>query len=37
MEILFKLKKGEKVEPVTIAGLDVVTKENVDKFLAGTK
>lgn len=33
MEILVKLKKGEKVDPVTIAGLDVVTKENVDKFL----
>ena len=33
MDILLKLKKGEKVEPVTIAGLDVVTKENVDKFL----
>jgi ribose transport system substrate-binding protein len=33
MDILLKLKKGEKVETVTIAGLDVVTKENVDKFL----
>ena len=37
MEMLYKLKKGEKVEPVTIAGLDVVTKENVDKFLAASK
>ena len=33
MEILSKLKKGEKVETVTIAGLDVVTKDNVDKFM----
>ena len=33
MDILLKLKKGEKVDPVTIAGLDIVTKENVDKFL----
>jgi len=33
MDILLKLKKGEKVDPVNIAGLDVVTKDNVDKFL----
>lgn len=33
MDILLKLKKGEKVDEVTIAGLDVVTKDNVDKFL----
>ena len=33
MDILLKLKKGEKVDAVNIAGLDVVTKENVDKFL----
>ena len=33
MDILLKLKKGEKVDPVNIAGLDVVTKANVDKFL----
>ena len=26
MDMLLKLKKGEKVDPVTIAGLDVVTK-----------
>ncbi len=33
MDVLLKLKKGEKVDPVTIVGLDVVTKANVDKFL----
>ena len=33
MDVLLKLKKGEKVDPVTIVGLDVVTKDNVDKFL----
>jgi ribose transport system substrate-binding protein len=33
MDVLNWLKKGEKVEPVTIVGLDVVTKENADKFL----
>ncbi len=33
MDVLDWLKKGEKVEPVTIVGLDVVTKDNVDKFL----
>jgi ribose transport system substrate-binding protein len=33
MDVLLKLKKGEKVDPITIVGLDVVTKENVDKFL----
>ena len=33
MDILIKLKKGEKVDAVTIAGLDIVTKENVDKFM----
>jgi ribose transport system substrate-binding protein len=33
MDILMKLKKGEKVPTVTLAGLDVVTKANVDKFL----
>jgi ribose transport system substrate-binding protein len=37
MDILLKLKKGEKVPPVTIAGLDVVTKDNVDKFLSPSK
>ena len=33
MDVLLKLKKGETVDPVTIVGLDVVTKDNVDKFL----
>ena len=33
MDVLLKLKKGEKVDPITIVGLDVVTKDNVDKFL----
>jgi ribose transport system substrate-binding protein len=33
MDMLQKLKKGEAVDPVNIAGLDVVTKDNVDKFL----
>jgi ribose transport system substrate-binding protein len=33
MDVLLKLKKGEKVDPVTIVGLDIVTKDNVDKFL----
>jgi len=33
MDILVKLKKGEKVDASTIVGLDVVTKDNVDKFM----
>jgi ribose transport system substrate-binding protein len=33
MDILLKLKKGEKVDAVNMVGLDVVTKDNVDKFL----
>lgn len=37
MDMLLALKKGEKVDPVTIAGLDVVTKDNVDKFLSPSK
>ena len=37
MDILMALKKGEKVPTVTKAGLDIVTKDNVDKFLAASK
>ncbi len=37
MDVLLALKKGEKVPPVTIVGLDVVTKDNVDKFLSPAK
>ena len=33
MDILAKLKKGETVPTINIAGLDVVTKDNVDQFL----
>ena len=33
MDILLKLKNGEKVPVINISGLDVVTKDNVDKFL----
>ena len=33
MDMLVKLKKGETVPPVNVVGLDVVTKDNVDKFL----
>ena len=33
MDVLVKLKKGEQVEKSIIVGLDVVTKDNVDKFL----
>ena len=33
MDLLVSLKKGEKVPVSNKAGLDVVTKDNVDKFL----
>ena len=33
MDLLLSLKKGEKVPVINKAGLDVVTKDNVDKFL----
>lgn len=33
MDLLVKLKKGETVPAVNMVGLDVVTKDNVDKFL----
>ena len=33
MDILMKLKKGESVPVINMVGLDVVTKDNVDKFL----
>lgn len=33
MDILLALKKGDKVEPITYVGLDVVTKDNVAQFL----
>ena len=33
MDMLLALKKGEKVPAVNMVGLDVVTKDNVDKFL----
>ena len=37
MDLLLALKKGEKVAPVTMVGLDIVTKDNVDKFLSASK
>ena len=37
MDLLLALKKGEKVPVVTSVGLDVVTKDNVDKFLTASK
>jgi ribose transport system substrate-binding protein len=37
MDILFALKKGEKVPAVNLVGLDVVTKDNLDKFIASKK
>ena len=33
MDLLAQLKKGETVPVVNKVGLDVVTKDNVDKFL----
>ena len=33
MDLLLSLKKGEKVPAVNMVGLDIVTKDNVDKFL----
>lgn len=33
MDILMALRQGKQVPAVTLVGLDVVTKENVDKFL----
>ncbi len=33
MDMLASLKKGDKVPAVNMVGLDVVTKDNVDKFL----
>ncbi|MCB5175748.1 sugar-binding protein [Microvirga lenta] len=33
MDILLKLKKGEKVDDIVYAGIDRVTKENVDEML----
>jgi ribose transport system substrate-binding protein len=35
MDILLALKKGEKVETINRAGLDLVTKDNVDQMLKG--
>jgi ribose transport system substrate-binding protein len=35
MDILLKLKKGEKVDVINRAGLDVVTKDNVGEILKG--
>ncbi len=37
MDILLALKKGQKVAAVNMVGLDVVTKDNVDKFLASSR
>lgn len=33
MDILAALRRGERVEPITIVGLDVVTRENAAQFL----
>jgi ribose transport system substrate-binding protein len=33
IDILIALKEGKKVDPIIYTGLDVVTKDNVDKFL----
>ena len=37
MDILLALKKNQTVPVVNIAGLDVVTKDNVDKFLSAAQ
>ncbi|WP_131119614.1 sugar-binding protein [Lichenihabitans psoromatis] len=37
MDMLVALKKGEKVPVMNAVGLDVVTKDNVDKFLSAAK
>jgi ribose transport system substrate-binding protein len=33
MDILLALKQGKKVDEIVYTGLDVITKDNVDKFL----
>ena len=37
MDILLALKKGQKVAAVNMVGLDVVTKDNVGKFLTSSQ